>query len=150
MSLPSAENGYQAGPGLVLNRAIWNAVFASINQRISAREALEASFEALIAEGTSLSIQAIQDNLGPQLVAVQEQIDGLQALIAEAEDAVALIINQGLPATGISVTPAAGIAANNAQAAFVELAGDIAALSAATNAALTTKPSLGLTIALGG
>jgi hypothetical protein len=150
MSLPSVENGYQAGPGLVLTRAVWNAVFASINQRITAREALEASFEDLVAEGTSLSIQAIQDNLGPQLVAVQEQIDGLQAVILQAEDAVALIVNQGLPATSVQVTPAAGIAAVTAQAALVELAGDIEALAAAVTAQFATKPSLGLTIALGG
>lgn len=123
---------------------------ASLHSRIQEREALEDSFEALIAEGTSLSIQAIQENLGPQLVAVQEQIDALQAVILEAEDAVALIINQGLPAASVQFTPAAGIGAVTAQAAFVEVAGDIAALSAATAAALTTKPSLGLTIALGG
>lgn len=150
MSLPSVENGYQAGPGLVLTRAIWNAVFASINERISAREALEASFEALIAEGTSLSIQAIQDNLGPQLVAIAEQISALQALIIAAEDAVAEIISGNLPAANVTFTPAAGVAATTVQAAIVELAGDIAALASATNAALLTKPSLGLTIALGG
>ena len=105
---------------------------------------------ALIAEGTSLSIQAIQDNLGPQLVAIAEQISALQALIAAAEDAVAEIISGNLPAANVTFTPAAGVEATTVQAAIVELAGDIAALASATNAALLTKPSLGLTIALGG
>jgi hypothetical protein len=150
MSSPSAENGYQVPPNFVLNRIVWNAVFLSINQRLEAREALEASFEALITEGTALSIQAIQDNLGPQLAAIAAQIDALAALIVAAEDAVAEIISGNLPAGNVVFTPAAGIAATTVQTALEELAGDIASLTTATNAALATKPSLGLVIALGG
>ena len=145
MSLPSAENGYQAGPGLVLTRAVWNAVFASINQRIAAREALEASFEELVSQGTALSIQAIQDNLGPQLISIAGQINALQALIIVAEDAVAELVAGNLPASSVIFTPAAGIAAGTVQGALVELAGDISGFASAladlvsANATLTAN-----------
>jgi hypothetical protein len=147
MSLPSVENGYQAGPGLVLTRAVWNAVFASINQRISAREALEASFEGLIAEGTALSIQAIQDNLGPQLVSIAGQISALQALILVAEDAVAELVAGNLPASSVIFTPAAGIAAGTVQGALVELAGDISSFATAMAELVSANATLTASVA---
>lgn len=80
---PTPENNYQAGPADAFSRAVWNAVLLSIAQRLSAREALEANFEGLIAEGTQAALDLIQENIGPQIEAAQQTLTDLQATFAE-------------------------------------------------------------------
>ncbi|MBX9873343.1 MAG: tail fiber protein [Beijerinckiaceae bacterium] len=75
---PSAGNNYQAGSTIAFNRARWNAVMLSIATRLAAREALEASFEALIADGTQAALDLISVNVAPQLESLTEQINALE------------------------------------------------------------------------
>ncbi len=76
-------------PPTTFNRDLWNAVFGSIADRLAAREALEASFESLIAQGTQASLDYIQATIAPKIA-------GLQTAIANAEAEVADIIASGV------------------------------------------------------
>ena len=80
---PSPENNYQVGPTEAFSRAVWNAVLQSVAQRLAAREALEADFEALIEEGTQAALDLIQVNVGPQVASLAANV---QALEEQLED----------------------------------------------------------------
>jgi hypothetical protein len=96
---------------MVLNKAAWDAAIVNIGVRLRAREALEASFAALIAQGTGQALAVIQANVGPQLAATQATVNGLNAQIAAAQDQLAALFNgtQG-------VTPAERTALDRAMA----------------------------------
>jgi hypothetical protein len=137
MSAPSAENGYQFGPvNPVLDRVIWNAVMLSIHQRLTAREALEASFEALQVQGISQALQVISETVAPQLQAALDQLNAVRAGLTEAEDAVAALIASQIPASSIIVTPTGGIASTNVQAALAELDAEKASATSVADAAI--------------
>lgn len=76
-------------PPTTFNLDLWNAVFGSIADRLTAREALEASFEALIAEGTQASLDYIQATIAPQIASLQETI-------TLAQDQIDQIVNDGI------------------------------------------------------
>ncbi len=80
---PSEENDYQAGSTIAFNRARWNAVMLSIATRLKARELLEASFEAMIADGTQAVLDMISENVAPQLNDLIEQINALEAQLED-------------------------------------------------------------------
>lgn len=86
--LPSRENGYEITPAMQRSAALFNLVFGDLHDRLSQREALEASFESLIAEGTSAALSMIAVNVSPQLVSLQEDI-------AEASDQIAALLDGG-------------------------------------------------------
>lgn len=76
-------------PTTAFNIDLWNAVFGSIADRLTAREALEASFEALIAEGTQASLDYIQATIAPQIASLQDTI-------TLAQDQIDQIVNDGI------------------------------------------------------
>ncbi|PWV97702.1 hypothetical protein DFR52_106227 [Hoeflea marina] len=86
--LPSRENGYLITPDMQRSAAVLNAALGDLHERMTEREALEASFESLIAEGTSAALSMIAVNVAPQLVALQEDI-------AEASDQIAALLDGG-------------------------------------------------------
>lgn len=73
----------QSWPPTPFNRDLWNAVFGSIADRLSEREALEASFEALIAQGTQASLDYIQATIAPQIASLQQAIANAEAEVAD-------------------------------------------------------------------
>jgi len=80
---PTAENGYTVDSTMEMTAALFNSILSSIHGRLVAREELEASFAALIAEGTSAGLTMIQENIAPQLAALQNTIAASQDAIAE-------------------------------------------------------------------
>lgn len=124
---PSPENRYRVFPDHKLTAALLNTILTSIAERIEAREELETSFEELIAVGTGQALETIQENVAPQLAAVNEALAAVQAAILVAEDAINELLSGNIPAGNVVFTPAGGIAATNVQAAIVELGGDIQA-----------------------
>lgn len=76
-------------PPVTFDRALWDAAFGSVADRLTAREELEASFESLIAQGTQASLDYIQATIAPQIAS-------LQTAIANAEAEVADIIASGV------------------------------------------------------
>ena len=109
---PSAANAYQVAPTITFNRARWNAVMASIAARLAARELLEASFEALIADGTQAALDLIQVNVGPQLETLTQQIAALEEQLEEilggGRAANSLLLGNQLPAFYLALANATG------------------------------------------
>lgn len=74
--MPDSSDNYQlpSWPPTPINRDLWNAVMASIGERITAREELEATFEALQATGIQASLDYIQVTVAPQIATLQTSI----------------------------------------------------------------------------
>lgn len=80
---PGPDNDYQVSPTLTFSRALWNAVMLSIATRLKAREALEATFEELVASGTQAALDLISSNVAPQLEDLIEQINALETQLED-------------------------------------------------------------------
>ncbi|CUW88211.1 hypothetical protein [Agrobacterium genomosp. 2] len=74
--MPERSELYQipSWPPTKIDRAFLNPILASIDDRLLAREALEASFEAMIAQGIQASLDYIQVNVAPQIANLQQSI----------------------------------------------------------------------------
>ncbi len=81
--MPERSNGYQlpSWPMTLIDRLLWNSTMADLDERLKAREALEASFESLQAQGIQASLNYIQVNVAPQLANLKTSIDLAQAQI---------------------------------------------------------------------
>lgn len=81
--MPDSSDNYQlpSWPPTLINRDLWNAVMGSIGDRLTAREELEADFEALIAQGTQASLDYIQATVAPQIATIQASIELAQQQI---------------------------------------------------------------------
>ena len=145
--LPSASDNYAAPPKMRLGAAEWNAALTDVGGRLVALEAERASFDALIAQGTSGALAIISTNVGPQLAALQASIATLQSAVVTVQGAVTNAQNQltailagSLPATNVTFMEA-GFASLTAEAAIVEAYTRAAALSSANAAALVAARS---------
>jgi len=78
---PTPENGYTVSSTMEMTAALWNHVLGSIHDRLAAREALEADFEDLISTGPSAALTMVQENIAPQLVALQVSIGEAQGVL---------------------------------------------------------------------
>lgn len=110
---------------MALTKASWDAAMTSIGQRLREREALEASFQALINLGVGQAIVAVQNEIGP--TAAQAQADA--AAIAALLDA---LVNDGVPTAMIETSPAARFVSDaemNAKASASAVANLIAAVA---------------------
>lgn len=134
-----ADNPYLATDGDSLNAALLNNITGSIHERLEAREALEADFEGLIALGTGQALAVIQANVAPQLEAINDTVEGLQAAITEAEDKVAELLAGNLPASSVTFVAGGSISATNVQAAIAEVAADAADATAALATSTDTR-----------
>lgn len=147
--LPSADNDYQSPiEGFNLSTEVWNALFASISERLKDLEAVQADFDALIAAGTSDAIAVITDNVAPQMTAIQATIDNASNSLNAALDLLASLEVNGVSANKVNVATIAGIASLNAQTVFEEIKGIIDAIVSttipdeiATRVAVTNKAS---------
>ncbi|CUW95119.1 hypothetical protein [Agrobacterium genomosp. 2] len=83
--MPERSELYQipSWPPTKIDRAFLNPILASIDDRLLAREALEASFEAMIAQGIQASLDYIQVNVAPQIANLQHSISLAQDQINE-------------------------------------------------------------------
>ena len=85
---PSASNNYAVANDTTLDVVTVGVVLTSIATRLAALESVEATFDALIAQGTGQALAVIQANVGPELAALQAEITTAQAAIAAAQDQV--------------------------------------------------------------
>src|SRR5687768_17865177 len=100
--LPSADSDYQTdGDGFNLSITVWNALFASISQRLKDLEAVQADFDALIAAGTSDAIAVITDQVAPQMTAIQATIDAANADLTQALELLANLQANGVDASKV-------------------------------------------------
>lgn len=104
--IPSPDNDYAAPAGMSLGRAQWDAVFASVGARLRELEAKGATWDELIAAGTSQALASIAANVAPHLQEVNTQVAALQESVAEAQDIIADINAGIIPATAIAETAA--------------------------------------------
>ncbi|MBO9125453.1 MULTISPECIES: hypothetical protein [unclassified Rhizobium] len=83
--MPDRSDNYQllSWPKTKIDREIWNSVLGDIAARLTAREELEASFEALIEQGTQASLDYVQATIAPQLENLQDEIEEARAQIEE-------------------------------------------------------------------
>jgi microcystin-dependent protein len=104
--LPSREDDYRVTPEMVRSAELFSFVFGDLAQRLKEREALEATFEALIEEGTTAALTQIATNVAPQLAALQDDI-----LAAQAEIEAILGTGEISPFVKVNILPAADEAA---------------------------------------
>lgn len=168
---PSPSNDYQAPPApakLVLDRAVWNSVFASVGGRLRALEDVNSGIEALKLELQNFGIQRLDEAINPLIAETQAALAALQAEVAQAQDelsdtvadanaafAAALatanasladlqetldqMLAGGVPAANVAVTAIDTLTATNAQAAFAEIVSEMNTLAESTTDALGTK-----------
>ena len=81
--MPERSNGYQlpSWPKTPIDRPLWNETMGDIDARLRAREALEATFETLMAQGVQASLDYIQVNVAPQIATLQQSISLAQEQI---------------------------------------------------------------------
>ncbi len=136
---PLPENNYHVAPTDELTAALWNAVLASVAGRLAAREALEASFEGLIAGGTQAALDLIQENVAPQIEVAQQTLTDLQAqldaFIGEGNAPNALKLGDQLPAYYLALANATGMLAYN------KVTGIDAAIGTAVAALVNSSPA---------
>lgn len=169
--LPNAETDYQAPPApsrMVLDRAVWDAVFGSIGGRLRALEDVNSGIETLKLELQNFGIQRLDEAINPLIAQTQAALASLRSEVQEAqaeladtvEDANAAFaaalatantslgqlqtqLNQmlagGVPAANVAVTAINTLAAANAQAAFAEVVSEMNTLAESTTLALGTK-----------
>ncbi|MEW6257429.1 MAG: hypothetical protein AB1592_15855 [Pseudomonadota bacterium] len=104
--IPSPDNDYAAPAGMILGRVQWDAVFASVGERLRELEAKGASWDALVAIGTSQALASIAANVAPHLQEVNTQVTSLQQSVAAAQDAISDINAGAIPATTVTETAA--------------------------------------------
>lgn len=147
--MPDSSDNYQlpSWPPTRINRELWNAVMGSIGERLIAREALEADFEALIAQGTQASLDYIQATVAPQIATIQASIELAQEqinqIIVDGIAPNAAKLGGQLPAyyaTAASVT--AANAAIGLRATTVYVDAELLELATAVQAVLDQKASL--------
>ena len=99
--LPSREDDYRITPEMVRSAELFSFVFGDLAQRLKQREALEATFEALIEEGTTAALTQIATNVAPQLAELQDDI-----LAAQAEIEAILGTGEISPFVKVNILPA--------------------------------------------
>ena len=104
--LPSREDDYRVTPEMVRSAELFSFVFGDLAQRLKEREALEATFEALIEEGTTAALTQIATNVAPQLADLQDDI-----LAAQAEIEAILGTGEISPFVKVNILPAQNDAA---------------------------------------
>ena len=95
--------------------------------------------QGVIDAGTTQALAMVQQNIEPYLIQVQQDAAAAQEALTEAMDLVQAILEGG-------TVPAASIAESTSRVFVTPAQKD---QIAANTAAITTKPSLGLTLALG-
>lgn len=108
---------------MVLNKASWDAAFTSIGARLRAREALEASFEDLIATGVGLAIAEVQSEIGPWAAQAHTYADQIEAIFGS-------LSANGVPADSV-ITSSARRFTSDTEMALKGSAASVAALAAA-------------------
>ncbi|WP_336812230.1 hypothetical protein [Bosea sp. MMO-172] len=135
---PSPENNYTVGPTEKFSRALWNEVVTSIATRLAAREALEATFEALITGGTQAALDVITQNVAPQLESLLESVADLRVQVEEVlgdgNAPNALKLGGNLPEFYLALGNATGTLAYN------KVAGIDAAIAAAVAGLVNSAP----------
>lgn len=104
--VPNASNGYTLPSSFPLRRPSVQLLLTSLHERLAAREALEANFEALLAQGTTQTLAAIQANVAPVLTETINALRQVNLDIAAAQDAITGILAGQLSATNVTETAA--------------------------------------------
>lgn len=125
---------------MALTKASWDAAMTSIGERLRAREALEATFQALIDLGLGQAIAAVQNEIAP--IAAQAQTDA--AAVAALLDA---LIHNGVPTAMVETSPSARfvsdaeMAAKASASALADLVAAVALKAPLASPAFTGAPS---------
>jgi len=147
--MPDSSDNYQlpSWPPTPINRELWNAVLGSIGERLTAREDLEADFEALIAQGTQASLDYIQATVAPQIASLQTSIqlaqEQIDQIIVDGIAPNAAKLGGQLPAyyaTAASVTALSATVALKADTSYLDA--ELLDLANATQALLDLKASI--------
>lgn len=122
--LPIPEDDYRAPPApsrMVLDRAVWDAVFGSVGSRLRALEDVNSGIETLKLELQNFGIQRLDEAINPLI----EQTLAALAIAGDDLDQLRATLDQmlagGLPASSVAVAPVSGLTAGNAQAAIAEV-----------------------------
>ena len=122
--LPTSETDYRAPPAparMVLDRAVWDAVFGSIGGRLRTLEDVNSGIETLKLELQNFGIQRLDEAINPLI----EQTLTALAIAGDDLDQLRETLDQmlagGLPASSVAIAPVSGLTAENAQAAIAEV-----------------------------
>jgi hypothetical protein len=124
-TLPTPDNDYQAPLSMQLSRAVWDAVFGSVGERLRTLEARNADYEEVVGDLQTQALAVISATITDEINARREDLDALAADAEALADEIAAIRAGGIDAISVSVSPIVGLAAATAQAALAELLGKI-------------------------
>ena len=143
---PTPSNNYLIQDDTPLDPDTLNAIFGSISGRLKTQEAQIVDWEAAVDNLNNLGLQVIAENLAPQILAARDQVTLLQSQANAVEDQIAALISAGIFASGVTVTPIAGLNAANTtvQLALASLLAKIGA-----NGEAITALAQSMTTALG-
>lgn len=111
--LPTPLNNYLIQEDTPLDPDTLNEIFGSIGNRLVAQEAQIVDWEAAVDNLNNLGLQVIAENLAPQIQAARDQVTLLQSQANAVEDQIAALISAGIFASGVTVTPIAGLNVTN-------------------------------------
>lgn len=133
LALPTASDGYIVVAGHKISIELWNAVLPFIHARIVVLETTAATTLAAVVDSiTTDALALVADSVAPNLAQIQTELDAMNALLALAEDRLAVISAGGVVAGNVTVQPIVGLTATNAQAAFAEIMALLADLDGGT------------------
>lgn len=138
---PTPSNDYLISSDTKLDPPTLNAILGSVSTRLKAQEALVVDYQAAIDTLNTLGLQVIAENLGPQLVLAQDQLNELQQQAELINDYLAPLLNGVIASSSVSVATIAGLTATNVQAAIAELLTKITANETAISGLATSIAS---------
>jgi hypothetical protein len=120
---------------MALGKPAWDAAMVDIGTRLRALEAVNSELNDALAAAEAVGQLTIANAVEPLIVAVQAEIDAIQAALALAEDQLQALQTGGVLAVNVPIEEVAGLVADNTQEAFEALVARAAAADAAINAA---------------
>jgi ribosomal protein S6E (S10) len=132
-SIPEPESDYLAPVDMLLSREVWDAVFASVGQRLRELEAQRTDLQETIDYLTEQALTVISASITDEIDARRADLVALEAQFLAVSDAYIELISGGVYADGIQMrTPLSG----TVQAAVVAMQLQLANMKKITVASL--------------
>ncbi|MBO9424695.1 hypothetical protein J7444_08180 [Labrenzia sp. R4_1] len=121
MTTPIPSNGYPLSPGHVTKQELQGNLHNIHGRLVDLKADLAVTLQSLGDDALSGAVTYVADSIAPQLTQLTQNIAGLEAEIATAQDALTLLQNGGIAGENVALTTIDGLTADDVQAALAEL-----------------------------